>query len=802
MFRRNLIIALRSLRKDLPYTITNILGLSIGITCCLLILSFVRYELSFDGFHSKKDRIYRVNYDVTMGGTQGISPSVPVFVGPALKTKFPEVEDATRFLPGWSVGTIRRGDVLFDEKICYADSNFFRAFDFKAVEGNLQTALNKPNTLVITKDMAKKYFGSKDPIGQTLLFDNKKDFVVAAVLENVPSNSHFSFDFLASLYFIKGIDSLETQVVWNNPNYGTYLLLKPGTNVAVLSRKIDDWVNPHKKANHSASENSTHLKLEPLKDVHFNTEVFNYKNYLSITDFKYVRIFGTIAILVLLIACANYINLSTAKATSRAKEVGIRKTAGASFLQLFTQFLSESFLFTSLAAIVSIAAVYILLPYLGNLLGEQIPFDILEGDFLPFIIGGVILISLLAGFYPSLVLSRFKPVETLKGSFTTAGTSGAAIRKTLVVFQFTISIALILGTMIVRSQLNFMQSTKLGLDKDHVLIIHGNADLKKKLGAFAQDVRNINGVQNVSLTWRSPFETVIGNGFSINADPKSNDDWHVVGGIAGDQHYLPTLGASLIAGRNFDPGKIKGDSTVNEFIVNEAFLRHYNLKSNDAIGKQVVLGLTGPGTIVGVVKDFHTSSMHDAIQPVVIFNHPQYFGRVLLHVGPGKLSHVLSDIKKIWSDFVPMRPFSYSFLDDEYDALYRTEQRLGTLMSVFCGIAILVTCLGLLGLVTFMVVKRTKEIGIRKVLGASVLSITTMLSKDFLKLVMIAIVIALPVAWYFMHDWLKDFAYRINISWWVLILTAIIALLVALVTVSLQAVKAAIVNPVKSLRTE
>jgi putative ABC transport system permease protein len=802
MFRRNLIIAFRSLRKNLLYTVTNILGLSIGITCCLLILSFVKYELSFDGFNSKKDRIHRVNYDVTMGGSQTISPSVPVFVGPSLKSKFPEVEDVTRFLPQWSFGAIRHGDVLFDEKICYADSSFFKVFDFKSVEGSLQTALNKLNTLVITKDMAKKYFGSKDPIGQTLLFNNKKEFVVAAVMEDVPSNSHFSFDFLTSLYSIEGIDSLETQVVWNNPNYSTYLLSRPGTNVAVLSKKIDNWVNPPDEDNRSASQNSLHLKLEPLKDVHFNTEVFNYKNYFAITDFKYVHIFITIAILVLLIACANYINLSTAKATSRAKEVGIRKTAGASFLQLFTQFLSESFLFTSLAAVVSIVAVYTLLPYLGNLLGKQIPFDILQGSFLPYIIGGVILISLLAGFYPSLVLSGFKPVETLKGSLTQAGTSGAAIRKTLVVFQFTISIALILGAMIVRSQLNFMQSTKLGLDKDHVLILHGNADLNKKLGAFAQDIRNISGVQDVSLTWRSPFETVIGNGFSIKADPNSNDDWNIVGGIAGDQHYLSTLGVSLIAGRNFDPAKIKGDSTVNEFIVNEAFLRHYNLKSDNVTGKQVVLGLTGPGTIVGVVKDFHTSSMHDVIQPVVIFNNPKYFGSVLVHVGPGKLSHVLSDIRKTWAGFVPMRPFNYSFLDDEYDALYRTEQRLGILMSMFCGIAILVTCLGLLGLVTFMVAKRTKEIGIRKVLGASVLSITKMLSKDFLKLVVIAIVIALPAAWYFMHGWLRDFAYRIDINWWVLILTAIIALLIALVTISLQAVKAAIANPVKSLRTE
>ncbi len=802
MFRKNIIIAFRSLKKDLPYTITNVAGLAIGITCCLLIMSFVKYELSFDQFHTKKDRIYRINYDVLMGGIETVSPSVPVFVGPELKQKFPEIEDATRFMPEWSARTIRHGNVFFDEKgFCYADPNFVKVLDFKSINGNLQTALDKPNMVVITKDMAKKYFGNTNPIGQALLFNNKKDFVVSAVMENVPSNSHFTFDFLTSFYSIPGFDSLETKQQWNNPNYTTFLLLKPGTNVSLLSKKIEDWVNP-KEASQSASQNATHLKLEPLKDVHFDTQAFNFKNLLIVSDFKYIKIFITIAILVLLIACANYVNLSTAKASVRAKEVGIRKTIGASLPQLFTQFLAESFLLTFLAVVIAIVAAYTTLPYLNKLLGKEIPFNVLDGTLLMYIVGEAIVVSLLAGFYPSWVLSRFKPVDTLKGDYAKTGGSGVSVRKSLVIFQFTISIALILGTIIVRSQLDFMQSTKLGLDKDHVLIIHGNTDLKNKLNAFAADLRNISGVQDVAETWRSPSETVIGNGFSIKEHPASDDDWHVVGGVAGDQHYLSTLGIPLIAGRNFDPLKIKGDSTVNEFIVNEAFLRHYRLKPQQVLGKKAILGLAGTGPIVGVMKDFHTSSMHDVIQPVVLFNSPQWFGSVLVHVGPGKLSPVLSKIGKIWSAAVPMRPFSYSFLDDEYDAMYRTEQRLGILMSLFCGMAILVTCLGLLGLMTFMVAQRTKEIGIRKVLGASVLNITTLLSKDFLKLVFIAIIIATPVAWYFMHDWLQDFAYRIHISWFVFVATAIVALLIALLTVSFQAIKAAIANPVKSLRTE
>ncbi|HEU5052467.1 MAG TPA: ABC transporter permease [Hanamia sp.] len=803
MFSKNFTIAFRSLKKDLLFTLTNIVGLTIGITCCLLILSFVKYELSFDKYNKNYNRIYRVNYDARVGGSESLSPSVPVFVAPVLKDKFPEIGTVTRFEPSWGSQTIRHDNVIFDEDgFCFADSAFFDVFNFKAVEGNLKKALNKPHSLVITSDMAKKYFGDSDPIGQTLLLNNKQEYVVSAVMENVPPNSHFKFDFLTSFYSIDGFDSSETKVDWNNPNYSTYLLLKPGTKVASLSNIIDQWVNPPEKAKNSSAQNSIHLQLEPLKEVHFDTHVFNYKNYFKITDYKYVRIFITIAILVLLIACANYINLSTAKSSVRAKEVGIRKTIGASLWQLFAQFLTESFLLTFFAVAISIFLVNELLPYLNNLLGKEIPFYLLNRNMLIYIITGGVLVSILAGFYPAIILSRFRPTETLKGNYSKAGGTGAMIRKSLVIFQFAISIALILGTIIVRSQLGFMQSAKLGLDKDHILIIHGNQDLKKNFDAFASEIKNVNGVQDVSKTWRSPFQTVIGNGFSIKAHPTADEDISVVGGIAGDQHYLSTLGISLIAGRNFDPAKIKGDSTTNEFIVNQAFLARYDLQAKDAIGKQVFLGIAGEGTIVGVVKDFHTSSMHDLIQPVVICNSPQWFGNILVRIGPGKIAPVLAGLEKTWKSFVPMQPFNYSFLDEEYDALYRTEQRLGTLMSWFCGTAILITCLGLLGLMAFMVTQRTKEIGIRKVLGASVLNITGLLSKDFLKLVIIAILIALPAAWYFMNGWLRDFAYRINMSWWLFALTAVIAMLIALITISYQSIKAALANPVKSLRTE
>jgi putative ABC transport system permease protein len=803
MFKNNIRIAWRFLRKDLSFSITNIAGLAIGITCCLLILSFVLFEWSFDGFHSKKDRIYRVNYDVLMGGNQVISPSVPVFVAPELKKRFPEIEQTCRFNTQWNSVTLSYGNVVFDEKkFCYADPAFFKIFDFKPVAGDVKTALSNPNMLVITKDMAKKYFGTADPIGKALLFNNKQEYVVKAVVENVPSNSHLSFDFITSFRSMTGFGDMEAKVEWSNPDYTTFLLLKPGINTKKLSDKIDAWVNPPNNRGEPVSQNTLHLRLEPLKNVHFNTQAYNYANQLSITDAKYITVFVTIAILVLLIACGNYVNLATAKTSVRAKEVAVRKTIGASFWQLFIQFLSESFILVLPAIFISIVAVSLSLPYLNNLLGKDIPFRLLERNFLLAIIGGWILLSLLAGFYPAIVLSRFKPVETLKGTIEKTGKSGVSIRKGLVVFQFTISMILILATMIVGLQLKYMQSEKLGFDQEHVLLINGNADLYKKLDAFSDELKKISGVQDVSLTWRSPFGTVVGNGFSIKSNPSTDDDWHIVGGIAGDQHYIPTLGISLLSGRNFDPAKIKKDSTINEFIVNEAFLRHYHLKADEAVGKKVILGLTGPGNIVGVMKDFHISSMHDKIEPVVLFNNPKYFGSVLLRIGPGQLPNVLAQIEKTWLGFVPKRPFSYSFLDDEYDAMYRTERKLGTLMFMLCGMAILITGLGLLGLVAFIITHRTKEIGIRRVLGASISSITALISKDFFGLIVLAIVIASPVSYYFMHQWLQDYSYRISISWWMFGLAAIIVIGVALFTISYHTVRAAKANPVKSLRSE
>lgn len=807
MFVNYLKFAWRNILSNKGFSALNLAGLVIGLSSCLLIVLYVCHERSYDRFHTKKDRIYRVNYDVLMGGTQVVSPSVPVFVGPYLKSHFPEVEDVTRFSNEWRPRTMRYRERMFDESgFCYADPNFFQILDFKAVQGDLKTALNRPNTLVITEKMAQKYFGTASPIGERLNFNNKKDYEVVAVVEDIPANSHFSFQFLTSHYSIADFASLESKEEWNNPEYATWLLLKPGADPDALAGKIENWVNPPAEQDANGGQNALHLPVEPLTEVHFNTQVSNFGNQLALTDPKYLGIFGAIAALILLIACVNYVNLATARASVRAKEVGIRKAVGAQFEQLVKQFLGESMLLLFPAVVLSVGLVWLILPVLNDLLDKNIPFLLFDAPFLAGIGTAWLMLSVLAGFYPALMLSRFRPIATLKGSSVPSGGAGLNLRKSLVVFQFVISTMLIAGTLVVRMQLHYMQSKKLGLNKEQVVYIRGNADLRDKLDVFCNKLRTLSGVEAAARVWRSPFETVIGNGFSLNPNPTDGSDWHMVGGISADDHYLNTLGIELIGGRNFDPTKIKGDSTVNEFIVNEAFLRHYSLTVEDALGRSTLLGNAaqrGPGTIVGVIRDFHTHSLREKVEPVVLFNDPGYYGSALLRIGAGQdASEVLAQAEAIWKTVAPMRPFNFTFLDAQYETLYRTEQRMGTLMSVFSGLAILVACLGLFGLATFMAHQRVKEIGIRKVLGATVAGITGLLAKDFLKLVAIAIVIASPLAYFLMQRWLADFAYRIDIQWWMFAAAGLAAVAIAFLTVGFQSVKAALANPVKSLRSE
>jgi putative ABC transport system permease protein len=792
MLKNYLLTAIRNNFRNPLYLAINLGGLAVGITCFLLIMLYIRHEVSYDKFHTKVDRIYRLNYDVVMGETQTVSPSVPGFVAPHLKREFPEIEEAVRFLDSFSPRTVQFEDKMFDEvKFAWADSGFFRVFDFRILVGDKQNPLSRPNTVVITQSTAARYFGQTDPVGKGLLYNNSKTLEITAVMEDVPATSHFTFDFLTSMSSLEGVSD---RIVWNNPNYTTFLLVQKNASVSELQSKIDKWVHP----DGPPIGNSMNLVLEPLAHVHFNTDVFNFGGKLVITDKRYLFVFGGIGMLILLAACINYINLSTARASMRAKEVGMRKTIGATFSQLMAQFLSESFLIMVPAIGLALLLTTFFLPGLNLLVRKSIDVNWLDPSIGGLLIAGALALSLLSGFYPALVLSRFKPVSILKSN-ATMGT-GTFLRKSLVVLQFTVSLMLIISTLVIAAQVKYMQSRKLGLTKESVVLIRGNADLKPKLAVFVNDLKSAPGVLNVTRTWRSPFETVVGNGFNLSENP-GEEGWVVVGGIAADEHYIETLNMKLVAGRTFT--EAHAQDSLREFIVNEAFLTEFGLTTEEALGKKSVLGMTGLGIIVGIVEDFNFKSLHSKVEPIVMFNQPDFFNAVLVKLAAGTdVPSALREINTKWSALVPQRPFNYTFLDDQYDALYNVEARVSTLVLLFSIVAIAIACLGLLGLSSFSTLQRAREISIRKVLGATARNIVMLFSAGYFRLVLISCLIAVPLNYYLLEKWLNNFAYKITISPFYYITGVVLMVILAGITIGGQSYRAAIANPVDNLKRE
>lgn len=795
MIKNYLRIIVRQFVDKPIYFAINAFGLTIGFACCLMIYFYVMHELSFDRYHRHLDRLYRINYDVNMNGSRVISPSVPAFVAPQVMQLFPEVEKVVRFIPSFGSVAVKANDqTLFDETgVIWADPTFYEVLDFQIVQG-YSNSLSRPFTMVISKRIAIKYFGTSDPIGRTLLLNGHQSYEVVAVMDNVPDNSHLRFDMVCSFSSLT-VD--ETTISWNNPNYITFLLVHPDVNINHLQEKIDNWVNPEKKE--QPSENGIALQLEPLKEVHFNTQVFNYGGYLSITDKQYIYLFCIIAGVVLMIACINYINLATARAIMRAKEVGIRKTTGASFGQLVVQFLFESAIYLLPAVVLAILFVTLFMPVLNDVLGKTIHINWLNSGLLRILILGWLSIAIMAGIYPALVLSSYKPLHALKQG--PAVGPGYALRKGLVICQFTISSLLLVSTLVVYSQLTFMQRKNLGLDHHRIIQINGNRDLKESLKAYIDHIGALEDVESVTASWGSPFSTVIGYGLDLTPDDQT-DSWTMVGAICGDEHYLATLGMKLHSGRTFDVSKSK--DTINEFIVNKSFLNEFGISPEQAIGMKLNLGIVshrGPGTVVGVVNDFHFSSLHESVKPVVLFNHiPFQNGVMIRYREQANVSNLLQVLEEQWKQVVPDRPFNYTFLDDQYTALYRSEQRTTVLISTFSFIAIVVAALGLFGLSTFTSLQRAKEISIRKVLGATFSNIIILINRGYLRLLFISFVITLPLSFWAMTAWLENFAYRISISAWHYVLAFGLVLLVSSITVAFQSIKVSVVNPVRYLR--
>ena len=799
-------IALRSLLRNKSFSAINIFGLTLGITTCLLILLYVQNEMSYDSFNEKADRIVRVVFRGSIQGEKMKEAMVMPPVAQTLKSEYPEVLEATR-LRKYGYPRITFGDKTFKENaFAYADSNFFQVFTLPFIKGDPKTALLEPNTIVISESVAKKYFGDEDPIGKVLIFkDWKTSFKITGIMRPMPANSHFHFDVFASMASFP--ESREFS--WMTSEYYTYLVLPKGYDYKKLEAKLPADVEKYMGSQLQKAMGMTYaqfrqkgnelgLYLQPLKDIHLHSDLN--LELEPVSDIRYVYLFSVVAIFMLLIACINFMNLSTAGASKRAREVGIRKVLGSLKGQLVRQFLLESLLLTTFAFLLSLALVFWTLPFFNKLSGKNLSLNLLSN---PWLLPGLLLFTLvtglLAGSYPAFFLSSFKPVTVLKGKFATKNKI-VGLRSGLVVFQFFISIMLIVSTTIVHKQLAFIQNEKLGYDKDQVLIVQEAYWLGKNEDVFRQQLLQDPRVVSVSASGYLPAGYSYNNNFMVYADNNSDQLVKTLRYDV-DYSYIQTLGMQMAGGRNFSKD-FGTDSTG--IIINEETAKAFGWGKN-ALGHNLTR-TENDGTkftyhVIGVVKDFHFKSFHEAISPLVMVLSNNY-ENIIVKTKTRDIAGLLNTLKKNWTDLNAEVPFAYSFLDERFNNTYRSEQKIGQILGIFAGLTIFVACLGLFGLATFTAEQRTKEIGIRKVLGATVTSIVSLLSKDFLKLVFIAFIIATPVAWFMMNKWLQDFAYKTNISGWVFVFAAALAISITIITVSFRAIRAAMVNPVNSLRSE
>ncbi len=794
MFKNYFKIAFRNLWRHRVFSGINILGLAVGMTACFLIFLYVRFEMSYDNMHSKSSDIYRIICDIKTP-TETLKPNGPSWaVGPHLmKGDFPQVVASAR-ITGDEI-LVRKGNVKFQEKnSIWADSTFFDIFDFKLVRGNRHTALNEILDVVFSESAAKKYFGKTDPLGQTvLLTGDGLTAKVTGIMQDIPENSTIKADMIVSMNTITRKFNPDLDNQWGNYGNNTYVLLKPGASPELFAKQLPAFLEKMNGTEMKKLNMYPTLMLEKLHDVYLRSTRDDSKT----GNIKNVYIFSIVAVFILLIACFNFINLTTARSAERAKEVGIRKVVGAGRQQLTWQYLGESVIVCLIAFFISIGAAALLLPSFNTLAGKTISAGIFEHWGM---IGALFIasigIGLLAGIYPALVLSSFKPVSVLKGRFST-GTKGILLRKVLVISQFTISIALIISVLVVYLQLNFMRGQDLGFSKDQMMILDTYGDPAKE--AFMQTVGALPNVKSVTMS-----SSVPGGGnpgaYSQIQNVKgemqiANLDLYFV-----DWDYIKQFNIKMAAGRAFS--RDFQTDTTQAMILNESAAKQFGYRTpQDAVGRN--FDQWGrKGKIIGVMKDFHFKSLQDEIKPLSMRIEPKGCNLVSVKISANNLPATISVIEKKWNTLMPSRPFSYFFLDEFFDKQYRAEQRFGQLFLNFAILAIIISCLGLLGLASYSTMQRTREIGIRKVLGATVPNIVNLLSRDFLKLVAVAVVIASPVAWIVMHRWLQDFAYRIPIFWWVFVVAAITAALIALITVSFQAIKAAVSNPVVSLRSE
>lgn len=795
--------AWRNMRKNKIFSAINIIGLAIGIAACIMIMLFVSYERNFDAMHTRN--IYRLDEVQKFEGM--VAPqnvALSMFpMGPTLKNEFPEVRNFTRVRENQKVNVNYEGKKIYLPAICLVDSTFLDIFDFKLIRGDRATALQQPNSVIVTEETAKKLFGSGDPLGKMIqrYSNDTINLVITGVLENVPANSHMQFDALISFSTIFRPQMLEN---WGGNWLVTYLELAPNTDIAAMEKKFPAYLKRH--MTRSDNWKNYELFLQPLKEIHSGSTniTHDYVNFQKF-DKRYTYIFSIIAIIILAIACINFMNLSTARSAERAREVGIRKSIGAGRRQLAFQFIGESVLLSFIALILAVLLVKLFLPYVNNLSQRELELPLFSNiPLLIYILVGAILVGLISGIYPALFLSSFQPVKVLKGVIA-VGKNKGGLRNVLVVGQFTGAIFLIIATVFAVRQLRFMQSKDPGFNKEQVMILPLDNRSNRQFATLKKELLNNTLIAGVTGAQQRLGNNLHQTGVVFHGEGPARS--LTSSQVIVDPDYLEVYKIPVIAGRDFTNDYAADNAKtyiINESLAKELLKDDPKASYSSLIGRNFGFGgMDSTGQIVGVAKDFNFNSLHHKIETLCIFNQSDWgFGEMAIRINGQKARETVAFVESAWKKLLPETPFEYEFLDEHFAEMYKADSQVSKVVAVLAALAIIISCLGLFGLASYSAEKRVKEIGIRKVLGASVQNITAMLSKDFIRLVIIANLIAWPIAWFSVNRWLQDFAYRVPVSWWVFVLAAITAVLIALFTISFQAIKAAMVNPVKNLRTE
>jgi putative ABC transport system permease protein len=793
MFRNLLLIALRNFRKDSWFSLLNVLGLTIGITFSLFLVFYMADELNYDKHNEKHDRIYRINAHLQEPTRNFNVATTQQTLGPTIKKDFPEVEEMTRLFSRERTLFKQGENSYYETKLFYADSTLFHVFTFRFAEGDAKNALNKPNSVALSTSAAKKYFGNKPAVGKTLktIYDV---YTVTAVFEDLPQNSHIRFDMLMSL--TPSLQSMDAQF-WGGFNNFTYVLLKPGTDAKSFERKLLPYYDKYMASIFAQFNVKAQYGVQPLADIHLKSNLEGEPE--EIGSMSYIWIFGAVALFMLLIACINYMNLTTARSARRAKEIGIRKVTGSSKKQLVLQFLSESLLTSFVAVLLSVVLVFLFMSVFNTISGKGFTMKtLLQSSNILLLLGIVLFTGLVGGSYPAFYLSGFKPVGILKGALSKAS-GNINLRRTLVVLQFSISMIMLICTWVVYSQLNYVRKKDLGFVQERIMTVTVNTgeDERGKIAAMNNDFRGVPNIKRVGTGYAYPGDP----NTSLNLFSVETNQGYAQKGIdcyAIDESFVQTLGMKILKGRDFyGPA-----DTLHSILVNEAMVKHF--KWDNAIGKRVKFPGDTSGNyleVVGVVKDFNQKALYNPISPLILFYGPNC-NKIQLKIASGDMSPTIAKVEAIWKNYFPQLPFEYKFMDANFNSQYAADQKRGKIFAAFSILTIIITCLGLLGLTAFTTQQRQKEISVRRVLGASTTEVVTLITRNYLWLTLIAAAVAFPVAWYFMNKWLQVFPYNAGISYVPFIVSAMVILITALATAGFHSVKAAWSKPVKTLRTE